>query len=256
MTLFIIIALIITALVGLWLARQNQHLLRVLMYHKIDLTKQDMLTVSVEQLESQLIFLQKSDYQYITVRDMINRKTIPTKSILITFDDGYVDNLELAYPILKKYGAKATIFLPTAYIGQSSSWDNDAAPILSLAQLRGLDPTIFELGLHSHQHQNYGQLTIEKIEADLIQNIQFFRDNDLPFVPAMAYPYGGRPKNTVLKRQMYAAMARFGIKFALRIGNRLNAWPLTGLYEIQRLDIQGTDSLAAFKRKVRWGKLF
>jgi hypothetical protein len=55
---------------------------------------------------------------------------------------------------------------------------------------------------------------------------------------------------------MYGVLAQFGIKFAFRIGNRLNGWPLADLYEIQRLDIRGTNSMAAFKRKLRWGKLF
>ena len=223
------------------------------MYHIIDLTKQDMLTVSVEQLEEQLKYLQAANYQYLTIQDLIDSKTIPKKAMLITFDDGYVNNLEIAYPILKKYGVKATIFIPTAYVGHSSSWDEDAAPILSLSQLQALDHSVFELGLHSHQHQNYGQLTIEEMAADIKQNIRFFEDNNLSYAPALAYPYGGRPKNSAIKNQMYNVLAQCGVKFALRIGNRFNGWPPTDLYEIQRLDIRGTDSIGAFKLKVRWG---
>jgi peptidoglycan/xylan/chitin deacetylase (PgdA/CDA1 family) len=255
MTLFATIPLFIIAFFCFWFARRGHGSLRVLMYHKIDLTQQDMLAVSVRQFEEQLKYLQNTNYQYITIKELENNKTIPKKATLLTFDDGYVNNLELAYSILKKYGAKATIFIPTAYVGRTSSWDNDAAPILSLAQLQALDSSVFELALHSHQHQNYEQLTIEEIEADIKQNIQFFSDNNLPFVHALAYPYGGRPKNKVLRTKMHSVFAQFGIKFAFRIGNRLNGWPLTDLYEIQRLDIRGTDSMSAFKRKLRWGKL-
>ncbi len=250
-----IVFLIAIFFVGYFFTRQNRYLLRVLMYHKIDSTKQDMLTVSVEQLDEQLKYLQNSNYQYLTIQDLINNKTIPKKAVLITFDDGYVNNLELAYPILKKYNAKATIFIPTAYVGQGSSWDTDAAPVLSLLQLQNLDSTVFELGLHSHLHQNYKFLSIQEIENDIKQNIAFFEENNLSYVPALAYPYGGRPKNKALKIKMYDIFTQFGVKFAFRIGNRLNGWPLTNLYEIQRLDIRGTDSIGAFKRKVRWGRL-
>jgi peptidoglycan/xylan/chitin deacetylase (PgdA/CDA1 family) len=250
------IFLFIIAFVSFWFARQRQTLLRVLMYHKVDSTRKDMLTVTVEQFERQLKYLQDHNYQYITIKDLLSSTDLVSKSVLLTFDDGYVDNLELAYPILKKYGAKATIFIPTAYVGKASSWDENAAPILSLSQLQDLDSAVFELALHSHKHPNYQHLSAEDIEIDIKQNIAFFRDNNLPFTPALAYPYGGRPKNEDIKNKMYNIMFQFGIKFAFRIGNRLNAWPLAYPYEIQRLDIQGKDSMAAFKRKIRWGKLF
>jgi hypothetical protein len=78
----------------------------------------------------------------------------------------------------------------------------------------------------------------------------------LPFVPAFAYPYGSRPKDKNRKKFMQQVMSQMGISMAFRIGNRLNNWPLSKPYEIQRIDIRGTDSLEDFARKVKWGKQF
>ena len=230
--------------------------LRILMYHKIDPLRSDALTVSVPQLEEQLSYLQKNGYQFLFINELTATEQLPPKAVLLTFDDAYLNNLEYAYPILKKYGAKATIFVPTAYVGKSSSWDTPAEPLLSLVQLKALDKTVFELGLHSHTHQNFQDSSTAEIRQEMVENLDFFVRNQLPYVPALAYPYGGRPENAEARAAMYAILTELGIKYAFRIGNRLNTWPVENQYEMQRLDVRGTDSFAVFKSKLKWGKWF
>lgn len=237
-----------------WYLRRYRSAVRVLMYHKVSNSHCDMLTVTTEQLTSHLNYLAQNNYQVIRLGD-IWQKTLPKKPVLITFDDAYINNLELAYPLLKKHGMAATIFVPSAYIGKTSSWDIDAAPLLSSRQLKELDTKIFSLGLHSHLHQSYKDLTASEIRADLTQNIAFFNQNQIEYLPALAYPYGARPKNRKALNDMYQIFEELGIKAAFRIGNRLNPWPFRNAYEIQRIDIQGTDSFETFKRKIKWGKL-
>ena len=253
---FIIGGLLILVFISFWLVRRQDGKLRVLMYHKVDENRQDMLTVTTEQLDQHLCYLRQRGYDFISIQNVFNLSSPPSNGILLTFDDAYVNNLELAYPILKKYNAHATIFVPTAYVGGSSQWDIVAEPLLPVEALRNLDPEVFALGLHSHTHRNYADLSEAALEEDLRQNIQFFHEHQLPFVPAFAYPYGGRPKDKVRKQAMQKMMARMGISMAFRIGNRLNSWPLPKPYEIQRIDIRGTDSLQNFARKVKWGKQF
>ncbi|MFN8347308.1 MAG: polysaccharide deacetylase family protein [Spirosomataceae bacterium] len=248
--------LLLLALFSFWLVRKQDGKLRVLMYHKVDESRQDMLTVSVDQLDQHLYYLRKQGYEFISIRNIFNLSSPPSNGILLTFDDAYVNNLEYAYPILKKHRANATIFVPTAYVGDSSQWDIKAEPLLSIEALRNLDPDVFDLGLHSHTHRNYADLTEEAIKEDLQKNIQFFHQHQLPFVSAFAYPYGGRPKDKARKKAMKQIMADLGITMAFRIGNRLNSWPLSNPYEIQRIDVRGTDSLEVFARKVKWGKQF
>lgn len=254
--LLVIVGLSVPAVLTFLLLRKTGRKVRVLMYHKVDPHHRDMLTVSSEQLEAHLDYLQKQGYEFLRIHHLSNPSLLASKGVLITFDDAYVNNLEYAYPVLKKYNAHATLFVPSGYAGQSSQWDIKAEPLLSPEQLRQLDSEVFELGLHSHMHRHYGKLTAAEIEDDLRQNIRFFTDHKLSFAPAFAYPYGGRPKNKSYKRQMQQTMAALGIQFAFRIGNRLNRFPLPNPYEIQRIDIRGTDTLEDFARKVKWGKQF
>ena len=232
----------------------SQTFVRVLMYHKVSVNRSDEFTVTVNQLESQLAYLHKKGYQSITVDDLLRTKA-PKKAVLITFDDAYANNLELAYSVLKKYKFRVTIFVPSAYIGKTSSWDKLAEPLLSVEQLQELDNEIFSLGLHSHFHQSYENLSVDEIKNDLKHNINFFKHHNLSFVPALAYPYGQRPKNGENQMAMYQIFKDLGIKLAFRIGNRLNGWPLKNHYQIQRIDVRGTDSFNTFKRKLSWGKI-
>lgn len=228
--------------------------LRVLLYHKVDTTIQNMMTVTVAQLESHIKYLIATGYTIISIETLFSHETLPSKSVILTFDDAYLNNLELAYPILQKYQAYATIFVPTAYVGDLSRWDIDAAPIMGVEELKSLDKNLITLALHTHQHQHFGSLSIPDIKADLEENIKFFVENNLPFIPVLAYPYGGRPKDTSSKKQMFSIFEQLGIKMAFRIGNRINTLPLTNQYEIERIDIRGTDNLEDFISKVKWGK--
>jgi peptidoglycan/xylan/chitin deacetylase (PgdA/CDA1 family) len=232
---------------------------RVLMYHKFSTQNSDFLTVTTEQFEAQLAYLKNKNYQFVTAQNLldfyIDNKPLPSKPLLLTFDDGYLNNLELAYPILKKHAAKATIFIPTAFIGQVNKWDNGDNKIMSIEQLKSLDSSVFELALHSHEHRNYADLSVAEIASDVAQNVGFFKKNNLNYTPVFAYPYGGRPKNET-KTGMINAFNRFGIKAAFRIGNRVNSLKIKDLYELNRIDMRGTDGLWLFKWKVRIGKIF
>jgi peptidoglycan/xylan/chitin deacetylase (PgdA/CDA1 family) len=253
--LFVWFVLVISMFIGFWVFRRQDGKLRVLMYHKVLPDESNMLTVTTAQLDTQLQYLRQQGYEFISIRNLLNLSSPPSNAVLLTFDDAYLNNLEHAYPLLKKHRACATIFVPSGYVGQNSGWDPKPDPLMSVQQLRDLDHEVFDLGLHTHLHRNFADLSKDKIETEISNNIQFFRDNQLEFVPALAYPYGGRPKDKHLKNQMKQLLSQLGVTLAFRIGNRLNDWPVTNRYEIQRIDVRGTDSMADFRRKIRWGKL-
>ncbi len=229
------------------------------MYHKFSTTESDFLTVTTQQFEEQLKYLQTAGYQFITSLELLDfytqKKTLPSKPVLLTFDDAYGSQLELTYSILKKYDAKATIFIPTAYIGQSSIWDEKPAPIMTFEQLQNIDPSVFSLALHTHTHQSYKTLSLFDIEKDIDTCLLYFSTQKLPFVPVFAYSYGVRPKDGAILRGMKTHLQTRGIKAAFRIGNRINRMKTNDLYELNRIDIRGTDTHADVVRKIRFGKI-
>lgn len=242
----------------LWAKKRG---LRVLMYHKFSQTHSDYLTVTAVQFAQQLAWLKANNYQFVNMSTVLtaleNKISLPPKAVLITFDDAYISQMEIAVPILQQYHACATIFVPTLFVGDASRWDGaNAEAIMSLTSLKHISNTCIELGLHTHSHTNFKILSVEQMTQEIAKNIQFFKKNNLPFVPAFAYAYGARPTNAEVLRAMFRVFEQWGIKAAFRIGNRINQQPIRQVYEMQRLDVRGSESFEHFCKKVCFGKLF
>ena len=89
--------------------------LPILMYHHISTKKGDLgkYVISPEEFESDIVFLKSKGYQTVTVGEILNciekKLPFPEKSVIITFDDGYLSFFEYAYPILQKHSCKAVL---------------------------------------------------------------------------------------------------------------------------------------------------
>lgn len=101
----------------------------VLMYHRIDNLTFDpwQLAVSPDNFEQQLKVL-RTTFDVVPLDKLssrIQRRPIASKSVCITFDDGYVDNYKFAKPLLEKYNCPATFFIAHNYIGKEQQywWD-------------------------------------------------------------------------------------------------------------------------------------
>ncbi len=245
-----------------WLTRwAEKRGLRVLMYHKFSQTHSDYLTVTATQFAQQLTWLKENKYNFVNMSEVLaaleGHHSLPEKAVLLTFDDAYVSQMEIAMPILSKYQACATIFVPTLFVGDASRWDGEqATAILNLMELKHISNTCIELALHSHSHTNFKILSVEQIEQEIEQNIRFFQKNNLHYVPAFAYAYGARPQNEATLKEMFNIFEKWGIKAAFRIGNRVNKPHIKNIYELQRLDVRGSESFEHFCNKVRFGKFF
>lgn len=96
----------------------------VFMYHSVGIVnpkwERSHLTCPYETFEKQLLFLHKNSYSTIHLNELYNhvigKQTIDKKSVVLTFDDGYLDNYVFAYPLLKQYGFKGTIFVTPDFV--------------------------------------------------------------------------------------------------------------------------------------------
>jgi len=100
----------------------------VLMYHHVNLHKGDMFTVTPEVFEGQMAYIAKAGYKALTLDELLafikGDLDLRQKAVAITFDDGWLDNYIYAFPLLKKYNLRATIFIITDWIEESSRKSN------------------------------------------------------------------------------------------------------------------------------------
>lgn len=235
--------------------------LPILMYHGVTKNATDSkgLTISTENLETQFRYLKDNGYVSLHFSELQALRTdenYPKKTVMITFDDVYVNQFELAYPLLQKYGLKASFFIPFQYVGGVDEWNTGKEKIMSVAQLKSMDEATIELGLHSFAHKKYSELSPEEIDEDFEKCKNFIISNRLNVSNVLAYPYGKYPRKNPKQDAFFNQLVKNHVAYGLRIGNRVNRFPFKDNYQVQRIDIKGEDSLSKFKFKLRYGKSF
>lgn len=237
--------------------------LRVLEYHSISTDGfEDQITISKEKFIQQLDYIKNEGYQTMWLSEIDvyqqKREALPPKTIVLTFDDGYVNNYTELLPLLKQYNMKATCFMVLGRIGQNIDWAgtyvNNTMQLMSKAQLQEASSHI-EIAHHTFKHDNYTKISLDEVDEDLKRSYAVVETENLKVFPALAYTFGRYYRKKGEKQaRLFAILKQNGIKYAFRIGNRINKFPLNSFYDIQRTDIRGTDSMDDFKTKLRFGR--
>jgi hypothetical protein len=139
--------------------KYNNKSVPVLMYHSINYEKGNELRVPKEVFREQMKYLKDKGYTTLTLDEfydfLINNKPVPEKSVVITFDDGYKDNYENAYPILKEFGFNATIFDITSTVDTDNNY-------LTSSQLKELEVNNIDIESHTVNHEQLDKLIYTK----------------------------------------------------------------------------------------------
>lgn len=152
-----------------------------------------------ESFEENIKTLLENGYTIISMKELDEANTgktdLPEKPIIITFDDGYYSNYEYIYPILKKYNAKASIFIVTDKVGQ----EINGIKYLGWNEcLEMQNSGLVEIFSHSKKHVFYDKLPVREIRDDVKESYEmiekYLGKKDLK---VFAYPYGAYTKETV-----------------------------------------------------------
>ena len=229
----------------------------ILMYHMVCETgdaKEKRYCCHPDAFKHQMAHLKKAGYQVVGLDDLINSikkgTTLPEKSIAITFDDGFADNYENAFPVLQEYGFPATVFAVSRRVGRTNEWmENNGFPrreLLGWNGLKEMSANGIAVGSHTTTHASLIHIDREsagdeivnskaELEAALGKPVHFF-----------AYPYGlfneHVKKLVVQAGYLGACCTRSGF-------NSEDANP----FVLRRIEVYGSDPLWKFFLKLKFG---
>lgn len=172
----------------------------ILMYHSVA-ENNGFFTVSPKEFEKQMQYLQKKGLKIIPLSDLVNRflkREDISSSVSLTFDDGYLDNLENVLPILRKYNIKGSIFIAPALLGSKfTTSDKVILDVFSVEDFKRFESfTNFELLSHSFSHKELPTLNKEEIKKELEESLNFLNSVN-PTRKILAYPRGKYSKGVV-----------------------------------------------------------
>lgn len=216
----------------------------VLNYHQINDKDENALTVSSSQFAAQMDYLKNEGYHTITADELADAlekgAKLPEKPVLISFDDGYLDNYTVAYPILKERDMHAIIFLISDYVGLYPNY-------LTWPQILEMQENNIEFGSHTLSHSVLTELGSDAEIEHQLKNSRLAIEWHLARpVKYLAYPCGYITDSieSITKSTGYRGA------FTVDLGN---THPGDNMYELHRVPIFGgnTHTLMRFKARLR-----
>ena len=237
---------------------------RVLMYHMVSPhrpgAKFNGLRVTPERFEAQLAWLKRKGWQFFTVSELWERwDTLPERSVAITFDDGYADNLHNALSLLEKYDARATIYMvvdrhdrdwSTAKKAHHDSGELAREPKLSDDELQRLIASgRIEIGSHTLTHINLRTTPIDDKRRELAEARRLLQAQSGQAVTSFAYPFG------IYGDEDVALAREVGHVTAVTTVDGIDArTPRPDPLQLKRIKVSGKDNMLAFVMRMRGGK--
>ena len=231
------ITLVLTIFFVFWLP--GRYVVPVIMYHSIDIAETERAranSVSPRSFELQMKFLSDHHYRVLSVDEYVDLRRsgrkFPAKSVVITFDDGLGDNYDQAYPILKKYGMPATMFVPVAEVGRvHGRWD---VPQMTWDQLREMAAHGITIGSHTMTHAYLPDMGLDAARREIVDSKAMLEKELGRRVDYLAYPTGG------FSKEIMSLVVEAGYKAAFST-NRGCDRRTRDLFELKRIRFQDTD---------------
>ncbi len=231
------------------------------MYHIVDQPRTDRekkYCCLPECFLRQMKFLSQSDYSLINLDDideiLSGKKVMNNTGIAVTFDDGFEDFHQNAFPVLKQFDIPATLFMISERVGDTN--DNDLTHrhdspkriLLTQEQLLEVSQSGILIGSHTRTHPKLNEISADKenLNDELLHSRQVLENQLNKTVEHFAYPYGLLNDDVVnmVKQTGYrtACSTRSGF-------NRLEIDP----FLLRRIEVFGSDNLWQFKQKLKFG---
>ena len=231
----------------------------VLMYHRVGEAHNEWerkYCVSAARFADHMRTLDRSGWRAVTMDDFFawlgGTVQLPEQSFLLTFDDGFLGVHEHASPVLEPLGWPATVFLVSQLIGRRDTWcearnpSGVTYPLMDASHIRELRGQGFRFHSHTRNHADLPTLDDRQLHDQLAgarEDLQALLGETVDY---LAYPYGHYDERVLHVAQAVGYRAAFSVQPGF---NRRNV----DHFRLRRLDVFGTDSAAALKRKITLG---
>jgi peptidoglycan/xylan/chitin deacetylase (PgdA/CDA1 family) len=205
--------------------------------------------VTPEEFAAQMTHLADRGYRSLTVRQLVERvfergEPLDPGTVVITFDDGFADFHELAWPELRRNGLAATIFMTTGYVGRTAEWlkseGEGERPMMDWAQIEEIHSAGIECGAHGHEHLQLDTVSATRAETDIRRSKARLEEAIGP-VTSFAYPHG------YYTRRVQAIVAEAGFSSACGVKDALSATD-DDRFALARVIVRGGMEMDSFER--------
>lgn len=225
----------------------------ILIYHRVGAATPMSVDLPLAQFTDQIA--QIAD-RATTLDDALRELNTPAPpppdptSVVVTFDDGTADVLDLALPVLVEHQVPMVLYLATKFIEDQVWFPHDGRPTSWAALADGLSTGLLEIGSHTHGHALLDRLPANEVDDELDRSIGLIEER-LGVTPVhFAYPKGlpGSPVADLAVRRRFESAAVGG--------TRTNPYLSVDPWNLKRTPVQVRDDARAFTAKVEGGLSF
>jgi peptidoglycan/xylan/chitin deacetylase (PgdA/CDA1 family) len=206
--------------------------------------------ISPGGFESQLRYLADHGYYSIGLDDWVAaiaaRRWLPGRPVIITFDDGYLNFLQNAWPLLERAGFTATMFVVTDRVGQTADWGTvtkEHVPLMSWQDLRSLRDRGLRIGSHTASHPSLPTLSTEDIINEGTRARAHLHQELGINATCIAVPYGHTDD------RVREALGKAGYNIVVKTWGGISTWAHDPL-NLPRIEIFPDDDLTKFAAKI------
>lgn len=223
----------------------------VLMYHSIGASatrKFRRFAVHPGEFAAQMEYLAAAGYQSVTAAELAaswSGRPLPAHPLVLTFDDAYADFYSAALPVLRAHGFRATLYVPTAYVGATTrfnlSMGEQNRAVLSWRALVDIAAEGMEVASHSHTHPQLDRVPATILRHEVQRSRDLLEDKLGLAVDGFAYPFG------YWTRAARAAVGAAGYRYACGVDD-LTAVRGDDLLTLPRLTVNAGTGVAGLAR--------
>jgi len=166
---------------------------RILCYHGINPVSVNRWVVDTKNFDKQIAYV-KDNCSVVSLKDIVEwllfNKSLPSRAIAITFDDGFYDVYKYAYPIMQSHGVSGTVFICPGLVDIEVPVNDDIRKFMTWENIRTLCEAGWIIGSHSYSHAKLSQISKEKLRKEIVDSKKIIETHTGHECSLFCYPYG------------------------------------------------------------------